>query len=473
MKIVFVYRYANYEPLGIMTLSAALKAAGHQCALVDLRFERSPLKTIQSLAPDIVAYSLITGSHTFYRDFNLRLKKHFQFISVFGGPHCTYFPGFIHEEGVDILCRGEAENAFVELANALQQQVSPDAIPNLWIKKKEGIIENEIRPLQEDLDSIPFPDRDLVNVYRAYRKMKRRDVIASRGCPYSCTYCFNNAGKELFSNKGKYVRQRSTANVIAELKHLKEYYGSRVFHFQDDVFTLNKVRLLDFCTQYEKEIALPFEVQLRVNMVDEEIVQALKKAGCTLVMYGIESGDERMRKEILGRDISDEQILQAAALFRKYRIRTMSVNMIGLPGETRQMATSTLRLNIRCRPSYAWNAVYQPYPMTRLSELSVQQGYFDGNFDAFKGSFIFGGSLLKMPDIRTLVRLHYLFPLAVAFPLLSGFFIRISSIPAGSFYRLLFSLHRLWAAFFSLRRIRISEIVLFEKRKFFFVKRSW
>jgi anaerobic magnesium-protoporphyrin IX monomethyl ester cyclase len=263
MKVLFIYKYANYEPLGLMTLSAVLKKAGHESQYIDASLEKNIIKRVIELSPDIIAYSIITGSHKYYRDLNLTLKQHLNFLALFGGPHCTFFPEFINEEGVDVICRGEAEKAIITLVDFLQKGKDISSIPNLWIKKEGKIYQNEIENLCLNLDEIPFPDRDFVNVYKHYNKMQRRDVITSRGCPYNCTYCFNHANKELFRHKGRYVRQRSVDNVIEELKQLKDKYHAKVFHFQDDVFTVNHQWTFDFCSRYQKEIKLPFEVQLR------------------------------------------------------------------------------------------------------------------------------------------------------------------------------------------------------------------
>lgn len=473
MKVLFLYKFANYEPLGLMTLSAVLKNAGHQCLYLDVKFEKHLPETVKKLAPDIIAYSVITGSHKFYRDLNLKLKRHHDFIALFGGPHCTFFPEFINEEGVDVICRGEAEDAMVQLADNLQSGKDIAQIPNLWIKKNGGIIKNEIAKLCLNLDEIPLADRDLVNIYAHYSKMQRRDVITSRGCPYNCTYCFNHANKQIFKHKGRYVRQRSADHVISELKILKEKYHAKIFHFQDDVFTVNRRWTYEFCDAYGLQIGLPFEVQLRVNLVDEDIVIALKNAGCVLAMYGIESGNEHIRKELLNRNISEQQIVKVADLFRKYGIRTMSVNMLGLPDETLAMAVETLKLNIKCRPDYAWNSIYQPYPMTRLAEYSVAKGYFNDDINSFKGSFLYGRSALKTKEIKKIVRLHYLFPLAVDMPLLLPLFLFMTRLPLTAFYSFLFSMHRVYAAVFSLKRIRFSEIFIIEKRKYFKRKREW
>ena len=254
---------------------------------------------------------------------------------------------------------------------------------------------------------------------------------------------------------------------------MRDIYHAKVFHFQDDVFTLNSKWTIDFCREYSLKVGLPFEVQLRVNLVDEEIIKSLKSAGCVLAMYGIESGNKHMRVYILNRNISDEMILNTAALFEKYGIRTMSVNILGLPDESVSMAIETLKLNIKCKPDYAWNSIYHPYPMTKLAEYSISQGYFDGDLNKFNGSFIFGKCSMKTKEIRKIVRLHYLFPVVVEFPFLLGICRLMINLPFVFIYRLIFSIHRAYAAIFKLKRIKIAEVVILEKSKLTRVARHW
>lgn len=473
MRILFIYKYKDYEPLGLMTLSAFLKNQGHQCIYIDTKFEVNLIKQVKNLAPDIIAYSILTGNHLYFRDINLKLKRHLNFLAVFGGPHCTLFPEFINEDGVDIISRGESEEAILDLVNRLMLKKDITNIPNLYVKQNEKIYKNEMAPLCLDLDSIPFPDRDLVNVYKHYKKMRRRDVISLRGCPYQCTYCYNHAFKDIYRSKGKYVRHRSVDNVIAELKILKVKYNTKVFHFQDDLFTMDKAWTLQFCKMFKDEIGLRFEIQVRVNHIDEEIVIALKDAGCVWALYGIETGNINIRKELLQRDITDDQIIEVSKLFHKHKIRTMSVNMLGLPEESFENTLETLNINIKCMPNYAWNSIYQPYPKTQLAQYSIEKGYFKGNENDFKESFLYGKSKLSTTDIKRIVRFHYLFSLAVSMPKLKRFFVFLTLLPLNKAYQMLFFLHRVYAAFFSLKRVNFSEIFVFEISKYFFIKRKW
>ena len=311
MKVLFLTKYEYYEPNGIMSLSAILKQNGHECDLVDLSLSKDYVQEIKSFAPDIIAYSVYTGRHSFYLQLNRELKRKFSFLAVFGGPHATFFPEMVEEEGVDVLCRGEGEHAMVELANALSKGIDYSNIKNLWVKRAGKVQQNEVRPLIEDLDSLPFIDREIGQKYAHYRKLRRRIVLTGRGCPYDCTYCFNHIYGELYKGKGKRIRRRSVENVMAEVKQVAAEFNPSRFVFIDDIFIMEKQWCHDFCKRYKEEIGLPFMAYTRLNLVTEEVLRDLKDAGCDALLYAIESGNDYIRNKVLNRKMSEDQIYKA------------------------------------------------------------------------------------------------------------------------------------------------------------------
>ena len=463
-KVLFICRYDFIEKPTIQLLSAVLKSKGHECHYLDLKFEKHLLQEVEKISPDIIAFSISTGMHTLMLEVCRSLKQSLSFISIFGGAHCTFFPEFIEEDGVDIICRGEGEYALAELADAVDIKSDFSSIRNLYVKKDGGIIKNELRPLIENLDSLPFPDRSIFDKYAHYRKMRRRYLITSRGCPYNCSYCFNNSLKKIVEGKGKYVRQKSVSNVIEELKLLRENYKPLRIKFYDDIFVLNKNWILDFCEQYKKEINIPFIAQIRVNLVNEEIIKALKQAGCITVDFGIESGNPEFRKIILKRDIPDNQILEVALLLKKYGIKTLTFNMVGLPDETIDMCFDTIRLNIKAKISYTHVLIFTPYPGSDLSDYAVSKGYFNGDKKSINSSFIYSGSLMNMKDIRKIKRLQYLFSITVAVPLLMPLTRFLISLPFDKVYQAVYFLHRVWCAAFVTKHADWKDFFIFEKR---------
>jgi radical SAM superfamily enzyme YgiQ (UPF0313 family) len=461
MKILFIHSYDFIEPMGIMYLSSFLKKHGYDCYFLDIKFEKDLHKTIRVISPDIIAYSITTGKHKFYQKLNLELKNKLNFFSLFGGPHCTFFPEFIYEEGVDAICIGEGEFPFLELADSIREGKDITNIKNIWVKIKGEVYKNEIRNLIEDLDILPFPDRDLINNYNHYRKVHRRYFLTGRGCPYKCAYCFNHAYNKLYKGKGTIVRKRSVGNVIEELIFIREKYRPLRFHFVDDTFIVNEKWTLDFCDEYAKKINIPFLVNLRVNLVKENIVKALKDAKCITVVYAIESGNIHIRNNVLKRNISEVQILNASKLFNKYRLRTYVQNMVGLPDETLDMAFETIALNAKCKPSFSFVSIFQPYPGTELCEYSKGKGYFNDNVDSFEETF-FKKSVMKIKDINRIERLRHLFSLAVAFSIPAPVIKLLIKLPLNSFYFFLWNIHRIWCYCFKVKWIDFSELFIRE-----------
>jgi radical SAM superfamily enzyme YgiQ (UPF0313 family) len=459
--ILFIYKYEYLEPLGIMSLAAFLQHHGHRCEFLDLAFEKNLPRKVKEIGPDIIAYSITTGRQPFYQKLNLELKRQCNFLSVFGGPHASFFPDFIQEQGVDVICRGEGEGALLDLANALDRGDSFHAIPNLWVKVGTTIHKNPLRPLIADLDTLPFVSRDMVNKYEHYRKLHRRMILTGRGCPFKCTYCFNHSYHELYKGKGRIVRKRSVDHVIRELKRVREQDAPKRFQFVDDTFILDHEWCHEFCDRYKTEIGLPFIVYSRVNLVTEEIVRRLKSAGCVTILYAIESGNDDIRNRVLKRNISREQILNAARLFRKYGLRTYAQNMVGLPDETLDSAIETIALNIACKTDYSWNSIFQPYPMTDLWRYCQDQGYLTG--EPIDETF-YKKSILNIPHRKYVPNLHHLFPLAVAMPLIKFLLPVLLRLPLTPLYYYIWHAHRAYAYFFKVNWIDWPELFIREKK---------
>jgi len=459
MKVLFIYKYEFVEPVGMLSLSAYMKKEGHEVHFIDLHFTKDYMKEVKEIMPDVIAYSITTGKQKFYLKLNNDLKKHFKFFALFGGPHCTFFPEFISEKGVDAICKGEGELAVGELLKKLGNKEDITNIHNIDVKIDGHIHRNPLRNKVEDLDTLPFPDRELTSRYASYRKAHVRYILTGRGCPYNCTYCFNHSYNKLYAGKGKMLRQRSVDNVIGELKQIKKNNAPRRFQFVDDTFILDKKWVIEFCKRYRKEIKLPFICYARVNLINEDIIKALSHAGCITLLFAIESGNEQIRNTVLKRNISEEQIVNAATLCNKYKIRLFTQNMVGLPDETLENVWETIRLNIKCKPKYAWASIFQPYPRTELCDYSIKKGYYKGNVDALGESY-FKGSVMKLKDIKKIERLHHLFPIAVSYPFLIPLIKVMIKFPFNGLYHIMWNAHRAYSYFFKVKLIDFSEMFI-------------
>ena len=409
MRVLFINKPFFIEPLGIMYLSSAIKKIGHQ---VDLALTNENLEQkINDFKPDFVSYSVMTGDQEMYDNINKKLKLKNNFFSFAGGPHPTFFPEMLKNSSFDAICRGEGEKSIQQLL----ENPNSKKIPNFWIKSSKGIIKNPLNSLIENLDEISFPDRELVFKYPEIKNGPIKHFIASRGCPYDCTYCFNKSYSELYEGKGKRVRFRSVDNLIQEVEEVILSSPTKIIYFQDDTFILKPDWIKEFSKKYKKKIRLPFHCHTRANLVTEEIVKNLKFAGCYSVHIAAEAGNKEIRENVLNRKMSNKQIISSTKLLGKYGIKTMLQNILGLPFTTLKNDFETLELNLKCQPDYAWASIFQPYPKTELGERCVKQKVYTGDFSDIGDNF-FDKSILNIENKNEISNLQKLFAIAVEYP---------------------------------------------------------
>ena len=389
MRILFVYsdisgteRYgAKKFYSGLGSLSAVLKAAGHETSLVYLESEVSReefLARIREAAPDLVAFSATTHQYPYIERYAGYLKEaRPELVLVCGGTHATLVPQEVAASpSFDVVCVGEGEYPLRDLVERSEGRRDYLDVPNLWVRRGGEVVRNLLRPLIANLDELPYADRELFG----YDEMLAAndgwvDTMSGRGCPYSCSYCCNPALRACFKGLGKYVRLRSVGHVMGELRALKARYPVKTVNFQDDVFTLDREWTLEFCRAFGAEFDYPFWINARVERIlDEEMVRALAEAGCAGVRIGIENGNEDLRATVLKRKMSNEEIIAAFELLRRYRLKVYTCNMIGIPGETPQSIRETIELNRKLKPDEFQFSVFYPYPMTELHDTCVAQG---------------------------------------------------------------------------------------------------
>lgn len=400
-RILFIRSGLNVEELGILYLSSALKKNGHETLLC-----LSDIEDVESVfkrySPDFVCYSLVTGNENYFLTLNRKLKKSFDFKSVFGGPHCTFFPEIKYEDGVDYIIRGPGENALPSLVEGRE------------------IDQLGLQPLHEKLDDIPFPDRSLMyDKVPEFKNNLMKNIITIRGCPFDCTYCWNHSYKEMYKGElGKFLARRSVENVLAEIDNIRVNYPLEKILFIDDNFIVKKEWVIEFCETYRKECGLPFLCSLRVDLIDEDFIKLMVEAGLEYVNFALESSNPAVRKELLKRgNFSNEDVKNALYLFQKYGIRSRMQNFIGLPMDNAyEDARATLNFNRMYKATESWCAIFQPYPKTRLADYAIEKGYCDSEVvtkHSMKGYHT--GSLLNLPNKDKINRLQKWWSFAIKF----------------------------------------------------------
>jgi len=450
-----------FEHLGILWLAAAARQAGHSVGILVGRRPGKMVARLLAADPEVVAFSATTGAHRAALAIAAQLRPRFPGKILLGGPHPTFFPEVIAEPALDAICRGEGERALVDFLGRLDRGEDLAGVPGFWVKAGGEVQRNPVAELIADLDTLPPPARDLLEAADPwFRRDTMQRVMAGRGCPYRCSYCFNQAMQTLVRGKGPYVRTRSVGHVLAELREIKRR-GKRTINFVDDTFGLNRSWTLEFLDRYRAEIGLPFIVNLRPEQADAQLSRALAAAGCYCAQMGVESAREPLRRRLLGRAVSDEVLAEGARRLKESGIKLLTYNMVGLPGESLADAAATLEWNGRMGVDFPRVSIFQPYPRTLLGDQVLSGARADespppaeGEGDssavadacspaqvrqalAMAESYFRSSPLAGLP-VRRIENLHKLFHLYVRCPRLRPLLLRLCRLPANPLFDLVF-----------------------------------
>lgn len=395
MKVLFlVDTFSVVEPMGALQLSAILKQRGHQTEIAAIE-EGNIFERIEMFQPHALACSIMTSEAARFCALLEEVRRRFpKLILIAGGPHPTYYPKIMNTWPLDALVVGEGDLVIAPLLENLLEGRSIRSLMNVHTKD----FQNPQGPLVERLDDLPFSDRELLADKEPFRYIPMKTFFATRGCPYSCTYCFNSAFNTMHSDKGKVIRRRSVENLIQEIEAVKAKYPMDFVRFGDDTFVMKyDAWVEEFVEKYKKRVGVPFYFLIHPNLAEERLIKALKEAGCYSVMMGIESGNERVRRKVLGRNVADDTIKEAFRLYRKYGIKVFSNTILALPDTGLKEDLESLEFTLDCRPFYSGFTVFTPFPGTVLGEYVREKGYVKG-LDAFSESFpvsMQSGSLLN------------------------------------------------------------------------------
>lgn len=306
--------------------------------------------------PDLIAFTSTSFGYNQVNELAGRIKKEFpEILFILGGVHATLKPEDLISSNFDAYCIGEGEKPLLNLINRIQKGLNYTGTPSFQFKFKGAIVKNPIEPYEKNLDNLPSYDWDIFNSHKLLELRKGWISLSfSRGCPFNCNFCINHRMKYILGAKG-YVRQKSVKRSIEELLGLIDKFPSiKVFNFEDDILIFNKSWTDEFIREYKKNIyekyGIKFKIESRVDLINEEIVKELKEAGCQEIQFGVETGNSRLRNFVLNKSISDEQIISAFDLCRKYGVNTLAFIMLGVPGETEATVMDTIRLLAMIKP---------------------------------------------------------------------------------------------------------------------------
>jgi len=439
ISIVFFNMLWEMGTLGLLNVVTYLEQKGYPTKHVYLtRFDletpeevNAILSFVEKTQPALIGFSLMTFNFDRTKRISLEIKKRFSRIPiVWGGIHPTFEP----EESIqyaDYVCLGEGEDAILELVQAIESGAPTNSIRNIWSKQDGNVHRNDVRPLIQNLDDYQFPGLNWNNtfcldkgritrlshdLYRKYVQYSGTmyDIMASRGCPYSCSYCGNALFRNIYKNKGKFVRYRSVDNVIRELQYAKkEFPYIKMVNIQDDGFAAApEVYMKEFSDKYKTKIGLPLRLRIIPTSLTEKKVKYLSDANVLVAVLGIQSSD-RINNEIFNRRVSSKTLIDAARMLKKHNIVGQYDLIVRNPYETEEdMIDICITLSRIPKPYHLEIFPLAFFPNTPLRVRAIRDGIKVDQSDGYKTPY--GSYPIKHP---------YLFKLQTACPYTPRFLI--------------------------------------------------
>jgi radical SAM superfamily enzyme YgiQ (UPF0313 family) len=399
-----------YEYIGVMMLSAALKEEGHEveCFIHNLS---ELIPAIERGEFDLVCFTLMTSDVGWAQD-NLKKIKNCANPTVpilCGGAHPTYHQHFIQDQNVDMLCIGEGDHTIIEVADAIANGKSMKNIDGLVTKDDDGsVITNPLRSVITDLDSLPYPDRTIYSSkYRYFKGYPIMSMVATRGCPYKCSFCEIPSYMEMYNTKKFYYR--SPENILGEIEAAKRSANPpKLIIFVDSTFNLNKKWTLNFLEKY-KNVGVKFSCNFTAGTINQATVDALADTKlCHSIRFGVEVGNEEMRRNILNKNVRNKHLVFASDALRAKGIPFYVTIMFGLPSDSVERTMETIELTRRLKPDFVYPTIFMPYRGLSITDMALKTGYLTEQdlekLDDPKNKRL--GSVMRIPDLNQIINLH-------------------------------------------------------------------
>ena len=385
-----------WVPLGLTYIAAVLEKEGHTIKIIDMNEKKLNDDDLRANLKENVDVVGITGMITEYKKI-LKIidiaKEEFSDRKVIlGGPLATTLPQQLLEQSkADFIVMGEGENTTPILIHAIEQGSDLAEIRGIAYKMGERVVMNEPVIPVDNLDTIPFPARHLLDMSKYIRnhfesfgweiegfdKIRNTNLISSRGCPYSCTFCF----KDMWGYKW---RGRSAEDIIAEMKLLNEKYKVNCFFFNDDTFVLDRKRVFKFASLLKKSgLDVVWYCNGRVNLMQKDMLKAMHDAGCIGIAYGIESGNQSIL-DLMKKSITIEQTKNVVKWTKEIEIKVAGYFMIGMLGETKETITDTINFAKELDLDFYGFSITTPLPGTELYTEAIKKGLIQTDMASLK-----------------------------------------------------------------------------------------
>lgn len=397
MRVVFLEVDTESEwamaSLGPAFLAAFLREHGHEAQMVRAGIGMSDADVVgmvREAEPELLGVSMTTRQWLRARHLVGVIRQELDVPVVAGGLHATFSPeAVLGAPGFDYACLGEGEEALLDLVEALAAGRSAHGMANIWVR---GGFRPVLRKPVEPLDRLPFAARDVLDEPNGVVQLSTQ-----RGCPFPCTYCGARMFNELYEGTAEYGRRRTQENVLAELRALRDAGKLSYVIFLDDTFTIHHPWVKEFCRLYKQEFSARFCLHARVETVNEKMLHMLAEAGCDQITYGVESGSERVRREVMHRPVTNQRFRDVFRWTNEAGIRVISNYMLGLPGETRAELDETYALAQELDSHDLGFFVFYPYPGTHLFQTCREKGYLPDDYLVRAANH--RETILQLPDL--------------------------------------------------------------------------
>lgn len=392
MKILFIYPdmitpdpdWRGYFYEGLAMLSSAAKAAGHRTELLHVFQPVGDGQVLEWVNQHregnntLLAFSATTNQFHHVKRWAPLLKRGTGLPTIVGGMHPTLSAeDAIKADGIDMICCGDGEGPLAALATRLENGASPKGVEGIWYHDDNGEVVRQALAPNTNIDTAAMPDWGIFPHYEKLEVIRQNIgiLMGSRGCPYNCAYCCNLALIKQSKGRGKYLRFKDVPVFIHEIQEYRRRYPkTEGFFFEDDIFGVWRKWLKEFVPAYIEHVNLPFGCNMRPNLVDQEMVDLLKQAGCRRVHMAIEAGSEEVRNRILNRNLSRETLVTTFKMFKDAGIQCQSYNIIGSPHETAAQILETIKINAEIAPDWIQHSIFYPYEGTPLYDLVHKEG---------------------------------------------------------------------------------------------------